>query len=395
MMRTSKQTLGLYLHIPFCVQKCRYCGFLSFDGIGRDLHSAYVKALCAEIRSRKEAVRDFAVDTVFLGGGTPSVLQAEELCAILRTCFETFTILTDAEITMESNPKTLSTEKLAACKEAGINRLSIGVQSLNDDVLALMGRIHTAADALAAYAEARTAGFHNINLDLMFGVPGQTPEIFTDTLSRTVELQPEHLSFYSLQIEEGTEFERLFRQGDLRETEEDADRKMYHDAVAFLESRGYEHYEISNAAKRGYACRHNLKYWSLEPYLGLGLGAHSYFKGRRTGNETDLAIYLATAQADEEKSCAEDTDSPFVVWSHQNTIPDDIAEYIFTGLRKTEGISASDFAKRFDLSLEERFANEIKGNMDKGLLIIDRDGDHIKLTPEGIDLSNCVMADFV
>ncbi len=401
-MTTNKKVLGLYIHIPFCIKKCRYCAFLSYDGAEeRSLHSAYTRALIEEIRfwGRKTGAEETSVDSIFIGGGTPSILPEEEILAILQACRNYFDVSEDAEITLESNPGTLSKEKLLAYQAMGINRLSIGVQALNDQLLAGLGRIHTAEDFIRNYKEARAAGFTNINIDLMFGIPGQTPALWEETLKQAIGLQPEHLSFYSLQIEEDTPFYDLFAEGSLKETDDQTDRKMYHTAIAELEKNGYLHYETSNASKPGFSCRHNLKYWSMDEYLGLGLGAHSYFNAFRFSNETELSSYIAKAdqsKGKEESSVFTDPkESPFVVWSHQNTEKDEISEYIFTGLRRIDGISRAAFLERFSVFLDDLFEKEIKGHLKKGLLENAEDGDRLRLTAEGVDLSNYVMVDFV
>jgi oxygen-independent coproporphyrinogen III oxidase len=411
MTTTNSRNLGLYIHIPFCAQKCRYCAFLSFDGAERGLHSAYCDALIQEIRfwGKKSEARDLSVDTIFIGGGTPSTLPSKEIADILTACRERFDVLPDAEITIEANPGTLAVEKLNAYRDSGINRLSMGVQSLNDELLASMGRIHSADVFLSNYREARSAGFGNINLDFMFAVPGQTADLWSDTLARAIELHPEHISFYGLQIEEATPFYDMFKAGKLRPVDDETDRNMYHDAAAALQKNGYRHYEISNAARPGFSCRHNLKYWSLSEYLGLGLGAHSYLNGWRFSNVKDLASYIIkgarmktdacgrpASKADGTGSDAFDpSESTFVGWKHQNTQKEDISEYIFTGLRLTEGISRSAFADRFSVSIDEMFKDEIGKHLAKGLLEADKEGDRLRLTADGIDLSNDVMSDFV
>jgi len=380
MMTINSKKLGLYIHIPFCVQKCRYCGFLSFDRAGQDLHSAYVKALIEEMSRWVVAAKEHRVDTIFLGGGTPSLLPGESIVEILEACRTHFSVADGAEITMESNPGTLSREKMDLCFAAGVNRLSIGVQSLNGEILSFLGRIHTTEEAVQSYFEAREAGFSNINLDFMFGIPGQTQIQWEETINRALSLSPEHLSFYGLQIEENTVFYDLLKKGELKETEDVTDRRMYHYAIEKLKENGYVHYEISNAAKPDFFCRHNMKYWSMEEYIGLGLGAHSWFNGFRSSNETNLEAYLNGAKA---------------VWVHKNTEKDTISEYVFTGLRLMEGLSRVAFCHRFGVSMDELFETEIQGHLKNGLLEESEDGDRIRLTSPGMDLSNRVMADFV
>ena len=280
-------SLGLYIHIPFCLQKCHYCDFYSEAGTASSLRAKYVDALCTEIQYFGDLLGHGAaeggrlVDTVFIGGGTPSILEVSQTVQIVSTIFDSFRVAEDAEISMECNPATLTAEKLAAYRKAGINRLSMGVQSMDLSVLKIMGRVHKPQDVTDNFRLAREAGFDNINLDVMFGVPGQNMDIWKDTVQTVLEMEPEHLSFYSLELAEGTEFYRRLASGMLKETAPEEDRKMYHWLLEELDRRGYEHYEISNAAKTGCQCRHNLKYWNLDDYLGLGAAAHSLIGNRR------------------------------------------------------------------------------------------------------------------
>ncbi|MDD2216193.1 MAG: radical SAM family heme chaperone HemW [Eubacteriales bacterium] len=373
--------LGLYVHIPFCVKKCRYCDFLSFAGIDNSVYSTYVKALLRDISHRNGS--GFSVDSIFFGGGTPSLLEPIDLEYILAKIYQQFSVTPGAEISLEANPKTLSKSKLIAYRNLGINRISIGAQSMDDKLLDYIGRVHNSADFLENYRDARACGFKNINVDLMFALPGQTKTQWLNTLKQVIDLEPEHISFYSLQLEKGTPFYQMFEAGTLKEMDDETDRQMYWEGVYLLEKCGYFHYEISNAAKFGYKCRHNLKYWSMEEYLGLGLGAHSYVDGKRFSNETDLDTYIQSG------------DGSFIVWKHTNTYQDEISEFIFTGLRKIEGISLKKFEQKFGISLIDIYKNEVNKHIQKGLLEIDPTDHQLRFTRKGIDLSNTVLIDFV
>ena len=378
------ETLGLYVHIPFCARKCLYCDFLSFAHTDASLREAYTRALIAEIRRQGTVYGNrFCVNSVFLGGGTPSLLSAEQLARILTELSRSFPLSRDCETTMEANPGSLSARKLDAALSRGVNRLSIGVQSLSDDLLAALGRIHTRAEFLANYEAARRAGFRNINLDLMFAFPSQTFADWRETLAEAMDLRPEHLSFYSLQPEEGTPMQELLRDGKLAAIDEDSDREMYRYAVRTLTNAGYAHYEISNAAREGFRCGHNLKYWSLKPYLGLGLGAHSYADGVRFSNTEDLAAYIAAA----------DKGASFRAHAHASTRDERIAEYMFLGLRRIEGVSEAEFFREFGEDIGARFGKELDRLTGEGLL--ERADGALRLTEKGIDLSNRVFVAFV
>ena len=377
----SDGTLGLYFHIPFCVRKCPYCGFWSEGGaLTPEKEAAYTTRLCRELagetarHGREAGAEERIVDTVFFGGGTPTLFQPENIGRILGEARKAFRFAEDCEITLEGNPGTVTPERLSGYRSAGVNRLSLGVQALDDAVLRRLGRIHTAREAEEAVRMARSAGFENLNLDLMFAAPGHTMKEWEETLARAVDLAPEHLSFYSLQLEEGTPFFEQFERGELTEVPEDLDREMYHRAIRVLGEAGYRHYEISNAARPGRECRHNLKYWDLREYLGLGDSAASYLDGQRwtedlngDGNEV-----------------------------YNNTPFDDMSEYVFTGLRKREGIRFDAFRERFGEDLWEVFGDrreELAPFFESGALLEDEAG--IRLSENGIDISNKIMAVFV
>jgi oxygen-independent coproporphyrinogen-3 oxidase len=326
----------------------------------------------------------FLVDSIFLGGGTPSLLSAEQLTRVFAAMFRFFVIATDCETTMEANPGALDERKIETALSLGVNRLSLGAQSFKDEHLRTLGRIHARADILNTYAAARRAGFGNVNLDLMFAFPGQTPADWRETLAEAVALGPEHISFYSLQLEEGTPLWASVRDGARAMPSEDVDREMYRFAVRTLAEAGYARYEISNAARPGFRSRHNLKYWSMDAYLGLGLGAHSYMDGVRFSNTEDLDAHIAAAR-DGRAFPREHT--------HANTRADRIAEYMFLGLRRTAGVSEADYRATFGEDIRARFGKEIARLTAEGLLE-SADG-ALRLTPLGTDVSNRVFVRFV
>lgn len=373
---------GIYIHIPFCLQKCNYCAFLSAPA-SEETREKYVEYLIREIRMRAGEIPE--ADTIYLGGGTPSLLTPEQIRRIIDSVYNNYSIDPDPEITMEANPATLTPETLTGFREAGINRLSMGAQSMNDERLSFLGRVHTAEDVVNDFFEARRAGFDNINIDLIFSIPGSTLDDAMDDLDDVIDLGPEHISFYSLQLEEGTPFFRDFEAGRLREVPDEVDREIYRQGVFSLRMNGYEHYEISNFAKPGYWSRHNYKYWSMVPYLGVGLGASSFVNGRRIMNEPGLKRYFG--RLDEGELPQSDV--------HVNTRHDDISEAVFTGLRRVEGIHYEDI-----LESREEFFEYYKDARPKVMEFV-RDGyiapseEGLLLTEKGIDVSNQIMSLFV
>lgn len=401
MMKTSRVTpLGLYIHIPFCLQKCAYCDFYSEAGQNEEVQQAYANALIKEIRffgSRGGSDGCRRVDTIFIGGGTPSILRPQLLADILAAVDENFFVEPDAEISLECNPATLDDQKLAAYRDMGINRISMGVQSMDEGLLKIMGRVHSSQDVLDSYRQIRGAGFTNVNLDVMFGVPTQTMGMWRDTVKQVLDLEPAHLSFYSLELAEGTRFYQLLAQGRLKETAPELDRRMYHYLLDELRQRGYEQYEISNGAKPGYRCRHNLKYWNLEEYLGLGASAHSYIGHRRWANTADLREYILCMKEQEiQEAAGEGMLTAAAVWSCENKLIDDITDYTFTALRKCEGIDLGEFAQRFGVDFWdvfkgertafEKFCQRKEAALDRGRLYI---------TEAGMDIANQIIALFV
>lgn len=404
-MMTNKNP-GIYIHIPFCVRKCNYCAFLS-DASDEALRDRYVDALCREIRIRAEQFNKAesstepsltldvsaslengspaGYDTIFFGGGTPSLLTSEQVARVIDELKANFNIDSEAEITLESNPATLSMENLKGYRQSGVNRLSMGVQSMNDDILRRLGRIHTSSDVIIDVQNARAAGFDNINLDLMFAVPDSSLDTTISDINAVTSLEPEHISFYSLQLEEGTAFFKEFERGELKEVTDEIDREIYQAGAKLLRDKGYAQYEISNFAKSGYESRHNLKYWNMAPYLGLGLGASSFVDNKRITNVSSLEEYFELTS----KGTSPTTEV------HENSERDSVAEAVFTGLRKIEGIkyedvlgSYEDFWEYYSEAFEE--ANEYAR---EGKLVIDEEG--MRLTDEGIDISNSIMMLFV
>lgn len=376
--------IELYIHIPFCIKKCNYCDFLSFPSSMIEREN-YVNALTNEIAWVGNSIlpeKDISVRSIFFGGGTPSILSASHMERILSTIKKSFAVKEEAEISMEANPGTLDGEKLRGYREAGFNRLSIGLQSTDDMCLKKLGRIHTYQQFEENYKQARDAGFSNINIDLMSALPGQTLSSYENTLQIVTSLEPEHISSYSLILEEGTPFyedETLIHQlpGEKEE------RLMYERTKELLGLCGYERYEISNYAKPGKECIHNLGYWDNVPYLGFGLGASSYWKGARFSNTTNMTSYLACQEVPFEKR--EDY--------HLLSIQEQMEEYMFLGLRKMNGVKKDTFLERFHHSMEEIYGNVIKKYKNMSLLY-EEEG-RIALTDHGIDVCNQIFCDFL
>ena len=330
--------MELYLHMPFCVRKCAYCDFLSFPS-GAKTQRMYAKRLMEDIGVMGKRYGEIPVETIFIGGGTPSVPDSGLIVEIMEHVRHAFHVVDGAEISMEANPGTVTREKLTDYRKAGINRLSFGLQSANDRELKLLGRIHTWAEFLESFTLARECGFANLNIDLMSALPGQTCESWKETLSRVTDLDPEHISAYSLIIEEGTPFGERYGSEEGRKLlpDEDSEREMYHETKRFLKDCGYERYEISNYAKPGRECRHNIGYWTGVPYLGLGLGASSYLDGCRFTVNPDMKQYL------EEK--------PGMFTDIEKLTKKDMEEeFFYVGLRMTAGVSLSEFERRFGIS---------------------------------------------
>ena len=378
--------LELYLHIPFCVKKCNYCDFLSAPA-EEETRAAYVDALLEEIRGFEDP-EDYEVVTVFFGGGTPSILPGQEIFRIMEALREKFSFRKGAEITLEANPGTVDKEKLSCYKKAGINRLSFGLQSADAEELKKLGRIHTWEKFLESFQLAREAGFSNINVDLMSALPGQTKESWEKTLRQVLALQPEHISAYSLIIEEGTPCYQLYEKDVERRDageepellpSEEEERAMYEATGRILKEQGYLHYEISNYAKPGRECRHNLGYWQRRDYLGFGLGVSTLLNPVRYKNTEDLEAYLGGDFSKKE----------FFVLTKDNQIE----ETMFLGLRVLEGVSKEKFREQFSCELRVVYRKELEKLEQEGLL--EEEGDFVRLTSRGIDLSNPVLAEFL
>lgn len=375
-----RQPVGLYIHIPFCIRKCNYCDFLSFPA-NEKTQKLYLEALVQEMKLWREDRGAFDIDTVFVGGGTPSALSVDGINILLEAVHKYFCTDGITEFTVECNPGTVSADKLRLYRDGGVNRLSIGMQSTIDGELKSLGRIHSFREFTECYELARKLGFENINIDVMSAIPGQTPESYRATLKQVTELKPEHISSYSLIIEEGTPFYEQY--ADEPPVDEETDRKMYRDTKELLARAGYERYEISNYAKRGKECRHNLKYWKREEYLGLGLGAASFLGHSRFSNRKDMEGYIRQIRL-----------GRLPVEIHERLCPEEEkSEFMYLGLRCMEGISERHFFQSFGEKLSDCYGDEIQRCMEQGLL--NRRGDRLFLTERGIDVSNRVFAEFV
>lgn len=375
-MNRKDNSFELYIHIPFCVRKCAYCDFLSAPG-SEEAKASYTKALLREIEAVKTEKRE--VSSIFVGGGTPSALSPSLMGDIFEKIHESFSVAQDAEITIEANPGTLSKEKLFLYKNAGINRLSLGLQSPEEAELKSLGRIHTYEEFLESFSLAREAGFQNINVDLMCALSDQTYEGWNRNLRTVAALHPEHISAYSLIIEEGTPFAKR----KLNLPDEDTEYRMYEDTAGILEEYGYEQYEISNYAKKGLVCRHNIGYWTRKEYLGLGLGAASLWGNQRFSNTSDFSAYL------------KESGSPEKIRENRETLSleDEMSEFMFLGLRMTEGVSKAEFLESFGTPIESVYGKVLDKYKNMGLLE-EKEG-RIFLTRAGIHVSNGVMAEFL
>ncbi|MCX7951125.1 MAG: radical SAM family heme chaperone HemW [Clostridiales bacterium] len=364
---------GLYIHIPFCKSKCYYCDFNSI--IDNAIQDEYIKALIQEI----ELYKEIKFDTIFIGGGTPTILSINNLKKLLLTIKNFY----PKEFTIECNPGTLSQEKLKLLKEFGINRLSIGLQSIDNNILKSIGRIHTFEEFLQNYYWARQLGFKNINIDIMYNLPNQSAKEFMNGLQTVLELKPEHISCYSLIIEEETKFWELYNQNKLNLLDEDEERYIYKKINQLLNKYGYYQYEISNYAKEGYECKHNIIYWTDEEYIGVGAGAHSYFDNKRFNNTADVREYIKNINCT--KTARENIE--------QIDEATHISEYIILGLRMNKGISVLEFKNKFKIDINDIFKKEIDKLLLEGL--IEKKGENIRLTEKGRDLSNLVFVNFL
>lgn len=407
---TNPSDLGLYIHIPFCAKKCDYCDFLSAPA-NEDTINRYFDALLIEIEQYYGKTGSYIVPTIFIGGGTPSFVDAGHIEHVMEAISRVFAIDTKRlEVTIEINPGTITEDKLLTYRRIGINRLSFGLQSTNNDELKLLGRIHTYEQFEDNYYLARKLGFKNINIDLMSALPGQTLSAWEETLNKVIALNPEHISAYSLMIEEGTIFYERYHENQVASKQlpdEETDRLIYHRTKEILKENGYQRYEISNYAKVGYECRHNNSYWIGTQYLGIGLGASSLVENIRFSNLHDIALYMRKCVTFSEYPACSNVDGDAIenkkgiladgigLRSNLETLTDKdkMEEFMFLGLRICAGISKKDFFNRFGVDIGNIYGNEIKQLLkDKLLLMSD---DCIKLTDYGLDISNYVLAMFV
>lgn len=378
-----KKPLELYFHIPFCVKKCDYCDFLSAPA-GEQDREAYMSALIQETIQRAPEYQAYKVVSVFIGGGTPSVVEKEQIAGLLDHVHRLYDVSLDAEVTIEVNPGTVDLEKLTVYRQAGINRLSIGLQTANDAELQAIGRIHTWQQFLDTYRAAATAGFTNINVDLMSALPGQTLESYRSSVQKVLALRPAptHISAYSLILEEGTRLYEAVEKGSVVLPGEETDRLMYEETDRLLSEAGFVRYEISNYAKAGYECRHNCGYWTRTEYAGFGIGAASLISNVRFSNAADIREYIAhplRVRGEEERLSREEQ----------------MEEFMFLGLRLTKGIEVRTFEELFGVALPEVYGEVIAKNLADGLLCYTNDGKSLALTKKGLDLSNYVYAQFL
>lgn len=375
-MSKQKDEISLYIHIPFCPRKCLYCDFLSFRGT-QTIMENYSKALARDISLQKNKIR-----TIFIGGGTPTYLPLSSWKNIYEALLD-LDIVKNIEFTVEGNPGSFTEKKLKLFKKMGVNRLSIGLQAWQNNILNNIGRIHKVEDFIECYNMARNLGFYNINVDLMFGLPGQGISDWIETLKNIIKLNPEHISCYSLIIEKKTPFYNMYKRGYISLPVEKLEREMYDFALNFLNDNGYKQYEISNFARNGFECKHNLGYWNMREYVGCGLGSYSYFNGYRYRKSKNIRKYIY-----------ESNKYNFIKYDvHKNSIEDDIEEFVFMGLRKTDGISISEFKNRFNVDIYSIYRKVINKHIKYGTLI--RKGDRLYLSRRGIQVSNSVMCEFI
>ena len=376
----NKKELGIYVHIPFCVRKCKYCDFLSISA-NKNVWRTYLDALLCEIRTGEVTnnivAADYEVVTIFFGGGTPSIIPGEWIKEVMSQIKNIYHVSDSAEVTIESNPESITIEKLMQYKEAGINRLSIGLQSTNNKELEILGRVHTYEKFLEGYEKARKCGFDNINIDLMSALPKQSKASWEETLDKVLKLSPEHISAYSLIVEEGTPF---YEQKDVLDLPtEDDEREMYYETEKQLETYSYKRYEISNYAKEGFECKHNIGYWQRKDYLGFGAGAASCVEERRFNNISDIDKYSKHLFVKENSMCLSRREQ--------------IEEFMFLGLRLMEGIEIKKFKEEFNCSIFNIYGKVIDDLEAKDLIA--KNEDRIYLTKLGIDVSNYVLSEFL
>ncbi|NLJ78543.1 MAG: oxygen-independent coproporphyrinogen III oxidase [Tissierellia bacterium] len=374
--------LAIYIHIPFCSSKCYYCDFISFPGM-EDRMDEYMNYMMKEMDLYREVLSGYNIRTIFIGGGTPSHIDGRHIYNVLEYIHSNFNCNGLEEITMESNPESLDEEKLNIYAQAGIDRISIGLQSLDDGLLKGIGRCHNAKDFYRAYDLVRKVGFEDVNLDLMFGLPNQSLRDCRDTLEEAISLDSEHISLYSLILEEGTPMDRWYEDGRIELPDDELERDMYHMGQELLRTRGYHQYEISNFCKEGFECKHNLYYWKLKPYIGFGLSAHSNMDSRRFWNYSSFEGYY---------NSLDKGSFPIEGEEHIDTELE-MAEYMIMGLRMIKGIDRNEFHNRFHIDVEDIYGAVLEEYESRGLL--DMDGGSIRFTPRGLDLSNLVYVDLL
>ncbi len=387
-MDKNVKKIGLYIHIPFCLHKCAYCDFCSDTVKDKLQKEAYVDALISDIEhtGKKLSEDNVVVDSIYVGGGTPSLLSKKEIEFLTDTIYDSFRVTETAEFTFEVNPATLDRSKAKCMLECGVNRLSIGLQSAHDNELRALSRIHSFKQFLDCYKTARRAGFENINVDVMYGIPEQTLESFMQTLETVAELEPEHISMYGLRIEQGTPFSEC--EGELALPDEDTEYAMYRQGREFLLSAGYSHYEISNYAKEGCESQHNLKYWRCEEYIGIGVAAHSFYADRRYAKITDTDKYIAYICGDE------NTEGTILPESVEHIDKDALeCEYVMLGLRTGRGVVKARFKEKFGFDFDSKYAERIKEYADAGFMI--NNDKACMFSPEGMYVSNRILCDIL
>ena len=388
-MEKNTRRIGLYIHVPFCLHKCAYCDFCSGVPSDKLQMQAYVDALAADIVHTGKTLEpdNVIVDSIYVGGGTPTLLSKKDIIFLVDTIYSSFNVTEDAEFTFEANPATLDRARANTLLDCGVNRLSIGLQSAHNEELAALSRVHTYKEFLSSYKTARKCGFENINIDVMYGIPEQTPESFLETLRIVCDLEPEHISMYGLRIEEGTPF--AVHQHELVLPSEDEEYAMYREGRSYLRDHGYEHYEISNYAREGYESRHNYKYWRTQEYIGIGVAAHSFYNGYRYAKITDTDRYISYI-------CAEESDFASTIVSSSIERVDDRAlecEYVMLGLRLARGVVKSEYKKRFGVDFDSKYASRIREYAEAGF-IIDTEKS-CRFSPEGMYVSNRILSDIL
>ena len=375
-MKMTTKPIGLYVHIPFCLRKCNYCDFCSFPEREIDWRNEYINALCAELESYRD--KEISIDSVFFGGGTPSLLSSNEFSKITDKISGVFQLMDGAEFTIEANPKTIDKEKMLFFISCGVNRVSIGLQSIHENEMKILGRVHTFDEFKESYDIVRQCGINNINIDLMYGIPSQSIESFEKTLDEVMNIDPQHISLYGLIIEDETPFGKNRDKLDLPSDDTECD--MYYLACKKLAENGYNHYEISNYAKEGFECRHNLKYWKEGEYIGIGVAAHSYWQGKRFGNSDDVEAYLHGDWA--KYDCGEVIDSEMESY-----------EFVMLGLRLGEGFSLSEYRNRFGKDFLFGREKIVDSLINCGYMRIE--GDRIHLTERGFYVSNLILTELI